>query len=296
MNTDVLEDSSWDIALQRARSALDPNAELVRVVRSAWTGTPSLNDCSRGLRLATVPFSAVIEAAQMLEASVSTIEAAISTLSFKGAATVAAINFTSSSIARQCASPRLQDLILQQMIDQIEVGYHFGVIAEDIGPDTGMLLGFGQALGAALLLAASNSSPGDAKALFEGSETPSAQLRRFGCEPYQVASLALQRLGFGPSTASAAVMSLGNFSREVPANDPRVKTWWAASEWINALARGERTPSRRSSALQYPDLLFDIETQTAIPLHLEALYTSVDAVLTQHSVWTWHLAESPHSN
>jgi hypothetical protein len=220
-------------------------------------------------------------------------EAAISTLSFKGAAAVAAINFTSSSIARQCASPRLQRFILQQLIDHVEVGYHFGVLAEDIGPETGILLGFGQAIGAALLLTNSTATLTEAKVIFEGTTTPAASLKQFGCEPYQVASLALQRLGFGPTTASAAAMPLGNFSREVAADDPRVKAWWAASEWINALGHGQRIPRRRSSALQYPDLVFDSQTQSTIPLHLEALYTSVDAVLTHHSSWTWHLVELP---
>lgn len=296
MSADVLGDSSWDTALQRAHAALTPNGDLVRLVRNSWTGTMSLKDCIQGLQLATVPAMAVIEAAQILESSVSTIEDAITTLSFKGAATVAAVHFTVLSIARQCTSSRLQNYIAQQLIDQVEVGYHFGVIAEDIGPETGILLGFGQSIGSALLLATSNASLAEAKTIFEGTNTPAAYLKQFSCEPYQVASLALQRLGFGPSMASAAVMSLGNFSREVPSGDPRVKGWWAASEWINALGRGQRIPGRRSSALRYPELVFDSQTQATVPLHLEALYASVDKVLSKHSSWTWHLVESPSSS
>jgi hypothetical protein len=256
----------------------------------------SLKDCIQGLQLATVPAMAVFEAAQILESSVSTIEDAITTLSSKGAATVAAVNFTALAISRLCQSPRLKSFILQQLIDQVEVGYHFGVNADDIGPETGILLGFGQSIGAALLLATSNASLVEAKAIFERTSTPAAYLKQFSCEPYQVASLALQRLGFGPSMASAAVISLGNFSREVPSDDPRVKGWWAASEWITALGRGQRVPRRRSSALQYSELVFDSQIQSTLPLHLEALYASVDKVLYEHSSWTWHLVESPSSS
>jgi hypothetical protein len=295
MSANILIDASWDNALRLAQTSLTPPGDLLRVVRSAWTGSPSAREFAYGLHRASIPPRAIIEAGRVLDPNCDSVEAAVNALGYKGAATVAAICFTSTAITRKCSSERVSSYVLQQMIDQVEIGYHFGVSADLIGPDAGTLLGFGQSLGSALMVASGVSALSDAREILEGSRDVSDCLSQFGCEPYQVASLALQRLGFGPSLAYAAVMALGNFTREVGSSDEAVKGWWAASEWISALKNGERAPKRKSSARQFPDLLNDTPKDGEPPLHLQALYSSIDSVRLKHSSWVWHLDSTEFS-
>ena len=173
------------------------------------------------------------------------------------------------------------------MTDMIEIGYHFGLSAESIGPDTGMLLGFSQSLGPALMVASRDLTWTQAKALVENPQDASLDTCLFGCEPYQVASLALQRLGFGPALATGAVMALGNLNISPPRSDPFIESLWAASEWIAALSRGLSAPKRKSSRLLFADLLFDAVADASPPIHLQALLDSVNAVRADHSSWSW---------
>ncbi len=294
MNSDILGDSSWDTALRLARSGLLPPGDLVRLVRNSWTDRISVKEFVRGLHLSAIPHDAVIKAAQVVDPSVVRIDSAVSLLGFRGAATVAAICFTCSALSRRCGSERTRDSVLQYIIDSIEIGYHFGVSAEAIGPDAGMLLGFGQSVGPALLITSFAPTAADLMSVVSRSKEPVTYLNEFGCEPYQVASLALQRLGFGSHLATAAVMALGNFTLEFIPADGAVSGWWAATEWIDALARGERTPTRKSSANYFPELLCGHSPETEVPLYMQALLSSIDSVRERHSAWTWHLcAEMP---
>jgi len=288
MNADLLGDSSWDTALGVVRAGLVPPGDVVRLVRNAWTGTTTLREFTISLHLALIPSTAIIEASQLIEPSSTTLNTAISSLGFKGAATVAAIRYTCGTLSSQSASERINSLVMQSIIDSIEIGYHFGLSAESIGPEAGILLGFSQSIGAALLILSTDVGVSEAKAILEREHTADSCREQFGCEPYQVASLALQRLGFGPSVASAAVMALGNTKLELFPADPTLRAWSAASEWINAFSRGARAPRRKSSLLLFPDLLRPENPDMPIPLHLEALLEGINSVRTAHSTWTWH--------
>jgi hypothetical protein len=86
-------------------------------------------------------------------------------------------------------------------------------------------------------------------------------------------------------------MALGNLNHQPISTDSNFLNWWAASEWIDALARGAFTPKRKRSTNQFPDLINLLPPETDPPLHLQALYSSIDLVRSKHSSWSWHLVE-----
>jgi hypothetical protein len=291
MNADLYGDPSWDTALKVAHKYLAPPSLLVRLVHNSWKGSISLKEFLHALQVASIPPSPFVRAAQLIEPSVNAVETAVEKLGFKGASSIAAVHFACGAIVTKCESERLRTMVLQRIMDSIEIGYHFGLSASAIGPDTGILIGFAQSIGSALLVLSSNASSADAKPLLEGSLSQRECLARFDCEPYQVSSLALQRLGFGPEFASAAVMALGNLNHELVTSNPLVRDWWAASDWISALIAGKERPKRKSSASHFPELLKGIEQTSEIPLHLSMLSENVQNVRSQHSTWTWYVPQ-----
>jgi hypothetical protein len=236
------------------------------------------------------PNAALVRAAQLLDDTIADREPAVTKLGFKGAASVAAVHFTCTSIAAKCRTEELRALVLQKIMDSIEIGYHFGLSTSTIGPETGVLIGFAQSVGGALLVVDNPSSIDEALRVLNFTLSPRELVQTFDCEPYQVSSLALQRLGFGPSFASAAVLALGHLNHELVTKDEMVRDWWAACDWISALIAGEKHPRRKSSADRFPELLHQAEQPSKIPLHLQALTSSIETVRNAHSRWNWHTA------
>lgn len=288
MNADLYDDPSWGKALAVAQEYLAPPGALVGLVRNSWRGLMSSQDFIQTLNVATIPTEPFIRAAQLNDPSITEIEAAVAALGFKGSASVAAVHFACGAIGAQCPSERLRRAVLQHIMDSIEIGYHFGLGAAAIGPDTGTLIAFAQAVGPALLAIKYASSPVDARPILSESLSPQESVERFECEPYQVSSLALQRLGFGPEFASAAVMALGNLNHEMVTSNPLVRDWWAASDWISALMKGHPMPARKNSRVHFPELADICKSAAELPLHLQMLTSQVESVRKKHSSWVWY--------
>lgn len=288
MNAELYGDPSWDKSLAVVQEYLSPPGALVRLVRNSWRGSITSQDLIQALNVASIPTTPFIRAAQIYDPAITEVEGALATLGFKGAASVAAVHFACNSIISHCKSERLHRAVLQHIMDSIEIGYHFGLGAAAIGSDTGTLIGFAQSIGPALLATKCAPSPVEARTILSGSLSQHEALARFECEPYQVSSLALQRLGFGPEFASAAVMALGNLNHELVTTNLLVRDWWAASDWIAALLNGEKRPRRKSSLDQFPELAELSKSVSELPLHLELLTTQVANVRESHSSWSWH--------
>jgi hypothetical protein len=288
MNADLYDDPSWGKALAVAHEYLAPPGALVRLVRNSWRGAISSQDFIQTLQVAPIPTAPFIRAAQLNDPSITEIEAAVASLGFKGSASVAAVHFACGAIIAQCSSERMRRTILQHIMDSIEIGYHFGLGASAIGPDTGTLIAFAQSIGPALLAIKCASTPLEAKPILSGVLSQRESLERFECEPYQVSSLALQRLGFGPEFASAAVMALGNLNHEMATSNPLVRDWWAASDWISALMNGRAAPARKSSRTHFPELADFCKSVAELPLHLQMLTAQVENVREKHSEWAWY--------
>jgi hypothetical protein len=236
----------------------------------------------------------IIRAAQLIDPQVRELEASIATLGFRTASAVAAIHFISQQLITRTSSERIWMPITRHMMNSIEIGYHFGVSATALGPDSGLLIGFAQALGASLLLSIGVKDLAEVRTLLRDGATNNEFLSKFECEPCQVSSLTLQRLGFGLDLSSASVMAVGNLNYADSSNDPVVKDWRAASDWIYSLTHGRRTPSRSESAKRFAELVPPEGSGSALPLHLQSLYTQVDAIREMHSTWTWHLPMSTY--
>jgi hypothetical protein len=291
MHADPYSDPTWDKALNVARKCLTPPSILARLVHNSWTSSISMKEFLYALDTMSFPSAAFIQAAQLLDESISSREPAVTKLGFKGAASVAAVHFACGAIAAKCKAGELRNLILQKLMDSIEIGYHFGLSTTAIGPETGVLIGFAQRIGGALLITDGLPPVADAQSVLNSTLSRHELIHAFGCEPYQVSSLALQRLGFGPEFASAAAFAIGHLNHELVTKDQMVRDWWAASDWISALIAGEERPKRRSSAEHFPELRYSAEASCEIPLHLQALASSIGSVRDSHSHWNWHVAQ-----
>ncbi len=248
-----------------------------------------MKDFLTSFTMSRIDPSCVVRAAQLIDKDIQELEPAISTLGFPSASAVAAVNFISQGLITKTSSERIWMPITRHMMNSIEIGYHFGSSASALGPDSGLLIGFAQALGSCLLLSAGVKDLAEVRTLLRDGATTGEFLARFECEPCQVASLTLQKLGFGLDLSSAAVMAVGNLNYADTSNDPVVKDWRAASDWIYSLTHGRRTPSRAESANRFTELIPGDGSSSAIPLHLQSLYAQVDAIREMHSTWTWHL-------
>jgi hypothetical protein len=253
-----------------------------------------MKDFTTSLNMSRIDPSCVIRAAQLIDPETKELEAAVNILGYRSASAVVAIHFVSLQLITKTSSERLWMPITRHLMNSIEVGYHFGVAAAALGPDSGMLIGFAQALGACVLLSIGVKDLADVRTLLRDGATNNEFLGRFECEPCQVASLTLQKLGFGLDLSSAAVMAVGNLNYADASNDPVVKDWRAASDWIYSLTHGRRSPSRVESAKRFAELVPPDTSSAEMPLHLQFLYKQVDAIREMHSTWTWHLPGSSY--
>lgn len=248
-----------------------------------------MKDFTSSFNMSRIDQSCIIRAAQLVDPEVRDLEPAIETLGYRSASAVAAIHFISLGLITKTSSERIWMPITRHMMNSIEIGYHFGVSATALGADSGLLIGFAQALGASILLSVGVKELQEVRTLLRDGATTNEFLTRFECEPCQVASLTLQRLGFGLDLSSAAVMAVGNLNYADTSNDPVTKDWRAASDWIYSLTHGRRAPSRSESARRFPELIAPEGPPSNVPLHLQSMYAQVDAIREMHSTWTWHL-------
>lgn len=288
MNADLYYDQSWETARNVAKECLSPPSALSRLIRNSWNGSMTAKGIVEilvGIPLPPTPF---IRAAQLFDPAAADLESSIGALGFRGAASVAAVYFSCAALTSLGDSERARAATLQSVADSIEIGYHFGLSASPIGPDVGILIGFAQSIGPALLSLRHRLSAEEARNVMRGAIPSTQLLAQFECEPYQVSALALQRLGFGVDFASAATMALGNPNMELISNNADANAWSAASEWISALILGRAKPRRHCAAAYFPDLSAAESEGTELPLHLQMLNSCVDAVRDGHSAWTWH--------
>lgn len=247
MDTILDTDSSWDKALHLVQQSLSPAPGLTRLVRVSWTGEISAEEFIRGVHLSRVPPSCLVSAASDTGEPAKSLEAAISQMGHRRASLVLAITATCFEIIASRDQDRSWSPIVRELMNSIEIGYHFGMCADSIGPDHGMLIGFAQRLGISLLLGSYSRQRIDPLTCRQAYQSPREFFAGYECEPYQVCSLALQRLGFGPDIAAAAAMAIGKLNVDLHSTDPFIKDWSAAGDWISSLTLGCKTPRRGTS-------------------------------------------------
>ncbi len=295
------KDTSWERALDVVRGTLRVPSPLSTLIRGSFAGIISPRDFTRLLGFPGCNSTALVRAARLQpvkeQPDAAELEAAVEQLGVRPAAVMLSINFVCQSVLDSSPPEKLWTPVLKEMMNNIEVGYHFGLSAESLGPDRGMLVGFSQWAGSAILL---GRAPREFSQLLDaGFSSRYKQLEVFGCEPYQAGSLALQQLGFGADIATAAAVSVGDLQTGLVNVDPDVRTWRAARRWVTALSNGENYPSDKASQEAFPELVLPVMAelgQDATPTHLSMLFDSVAEVRKNASRWTWHLPKATYED
>ena len=127
MEAEVHKDASWDVAHAVTKEWLAPPSVLSGLVRRCWGGSISQPELIALLNSAAVPERSLVSAGQLIDPQASNLTAALTALGARGAAAVAAIYFSCSSIAGSMTSAHASTTILQGITDTIEIGYHFAL-------------------------------------------------------------------------------------------------------------------------------------------------------------------------
>ncbi len=294
-------DTSWERALEAVRSTVRVPSALSTLIRGSWRGLLGPKDFMRLLGFPGCNSAVLLRAAQLGSAretpEAAEVEAAVEALGVRASAVTLAINFVCQSVLEAAPPDRVWAPVLKDLMSEVEVGYHFGLGAQGFSAEQGMLVGFSQWAGIAVLL---GTHPREFAAWFEakeGSCPRSETLSSFGCEAYQAGSLVLQQLGFGPDVATAAAIAVGDLQAGLVDLRPEVATWRAAHRWVSALHSGERYPLSPEAQAEFPQLMPPVMCELgrdALPAHLTMLYESVNRVRETRSEWTWHLPKATY--
>jgi hypothetical protein len=295
------KDTSWDRALDAVRTTLHVPAALSTLIRGAWGNNITPKDFFRLLGYPGSNSACLVRAAESTQeceplTSID-VEGAIEKLGVRTAAVTVAVSFVCQSMLESAPPEKVWLPVLKRLMSDVEIGYHFGMSAERLGTEEGILVGFSYWAGLAVLL---GRHPREFAELFKsGDLNVSKQLvtEAFGCEAYQAGSLALQQLGFGPDVATAAAIAVGDLRTDLVQVKPEVATWRAARLWISALGRGELYPTDESAQQAFPELIPPVLYELGrneLPLHLSMLYQHINQVREVHSAWTWHLPRATY--
>lgn len=294
-------DTSWERALDAVRSTLRVPSALSTLIRGSYAGIIMPKDFMRLLGFPGCNSAALVRAAHMQPAkeqpNTEELEAAVDQLGVRSAAVMLSINFVCQSVLDSSPPEKLWTPIMRDMMNEVEVGYHFGMSADSLGPEAGMLVGFSQWAGLAVLLGRNHRDFSDW--IDAGSPERSQQLMAFGCEAYQAGSLVLQQLGFGADIATAAAISVGELQAGLIEASPKIQTWRAARQWVRALSNGENYPADKASQEAFPELILPVMSELgrdATPEHLAMLFETVAKVRNEKSRWTWHLPKPSYED
>lgn len=289
MNSSSEIDASWDRALEVIQGSLSPNSGLARLTRLAWNTPISNRDFASIFGLTGLSTTPIIRAAQYFDPSLDTLDRALSYMGARMTAFVASVHFSTQEVLHSPRPDRVLDAAIKHLMNHIETGYHLGMTSDAIGPEVGMLIGFSQAIGTSILASRVPRDFDDPNSLLNLKASPQLFLTTFGCEPHQVSSLALQRLGYGSELASNAAVAFGRSPIASREGSSDLALWRAGADWISAFLYGQKQPASSRSLALFPELLPPTNDQEC-SVHLSMLYQQIDEICTKSSTWSWHLA------
>lgn len=283
---------TWEEAFKAVHHSFTIPSNLPGIVRASWLGTISTSEFVHALSVPGYAPQCLLRAAHIVKngekIKAAEVKAAVEVLGVRASATILAINTICEATLDSGPAARVWTPLFREMMSEIEIGYHFGSSAEPIGFEKGMLVGFSRLAGLAVLLASHQAVFSDWYQRTKGSCTPEEAIATFGCEPYQVSSLLMQRLGLGPGIAMGAAVTLGSLNPSVIEEKPTIETFKAAFHWVHALKAGLRRPGDEAALKLFPELS-ELTQCEVLPAHLEILFEEVQRIRNEHSVWTWHL-------
>ena len=291
MQTTMSRDT-WGEAQKALHNSLTIPSNLSSLVRGSWARTTTPDEFVHALSIPGYSPRCLLRAAHIVaghdKIRASEIVAAVETLGVRASAIIIAINTICEATLDSGPAARIWTPIFKEMMSEIEIGYHFGSSTSSVGFEEGMLIGFSRLAGLAILLASHPATFTDWYHRTGGAGSSEDAIATFGCEPYQVSSLLLQKIGLGPDVALGAAVTLGALHPSVIEAKPVIQTWQAAFHWVQALKAGYRRPANIASRDFFPELAEHVESEV-LPVHLEMLFEEVGKLRGGHSLWTWHL-------
>ncbi len=287
------KDPTWNTARGIVSRCLLVPENLIYLVRTGWSMGIDLPEFKKLIAFSGLNPACLVNAAGLptdgRRPRVQVLEKAIETLGIRYSIVVLAINATVRSILKSKPTVGWRKL-LEAMMTDIEIGYNFGARAGEIGVESGVLAGFAKNAGLGLLMAYDMQAFKkylDLQRRF-GRVGSAAFEDLFGCEPYQVSALLVQRLGFGVTPAIGTACGLSNLRTKQIKLPLEVHQWQGAYSWIDALREGRDYPAEVEVRNLFPALKPYPDRKTKNPI-LEMLYVEVVKVRREGSSWTWHL-------
>jgi hypothetical protein len=290
-------DPTWECALELVRNTLDIPSVLPPLVKNSWAGIYETKDFMHGMGFPGSSPRALMRAAEVAsdtaQETPADVARAVSILGVQYSSVVVAINFVCRAALLQRPPEALWAPLFRDMMTAIEVGYHFGCRAADIGAAGGALMGFSRTAGRSVLLAHDVKRFSHWCSSESGDVSRRKALELFGCEPYQVGALTIQQLGFGPEMALAVALASGHLHHELIEVVPTVSRWKAAFHWIDALQRGAPFPDDSESRIAFHHLLQAAGPGEPTDSRTD-LHTQLAQLARNSSSWLWHLPKGSY--
>lgn len=291
-------DPTWAKALTIVQNQFQLSASTWSLIRSSWNGSLSQREYVHMLGFSRMNLLCLIDAAGLLKEKqtldASLLDQSLRTLGMRLSAVVLGVNYCCQTVLLK-KPPPLWRKIFQEMMTRIEIGYHFGSKVGSLGVEGGSLIGFAHMAGQAILLAENQTA---FKKWFHTQPEGSAPfpVNVFGCEPYQAGAFVLQQLGYGHEVAIGAALGSGRVDMKRVEADERIRAWYAAYLWIEALRQGRNFPAATEVRQAFHEIAPGRDSTAPTNLNLEVLYTAVAKIRSAGSIWTWHLPRPGYSD
>ena len=292
ISLEALEEDSWEVAFNAVASSIRIPQNLPHIMRTSWQGVVDNAEFIRLLASPGLSTKCLLRAANLPQlnetAQAPELQAAVDILGAKASAVVLAINYICERTLDSGPPNRVWAPLFKEMMSEIEIGYHLGLSVDRVGHDQGMIVGFSRLAGLAVLLRKFPEAFTDWYLETNGIGSAESALRAFGCEPYQVSSILMQHLGLGTEVALATASTIGGLSTVAVELHPKMQTWTATYQWLQALKNGHEAPACEQSRLTFQELL-PTAAEAPVPEHIRFLLEQVGEVRRASSLWTWHL-------
>ena len=280
---------TWRQAGETVRKLLNVPTHVAGLFRAGWMGQAQPKETIKVLGFSRLNPACLLNAAGLHSSESNPegadIEHSLQILGPRFSSVVLAVNL----LCRQVLAtkpPLLWRKIFEEMMTSIELGYRIGSRVFDLGVHGGSLAGFALNAGHALLLASQPRLYRD----WTNSQKAGVRMSEadfFGCSAYQVASLAVQQLGFGHQIAIGIACGGGGIREASFKMTDEILFWKAAYLWVEALRSGKQAPADRSVAGVFSEL--SRERQGDKNSLLEVICTETGSLRQTPSNWTWHL-------
>jgi hypothetical protein len=286
-------DRTWQNALEIVQSSVETPSAVPTLIRNSLSGLYGTTDFMHAAGFSGWNPRCLLRAANLPsegdDITAADVAQAVDRLGVRTAAVVAGINFSCTQVLRSDPPAALWQRVFREMMTEIQVGHLFGAHASELGVDGGMVLGFVRCAGLAILLASRPREFAEWHAATQGVDSAHMAIEAFGCESYQVGSLLLQQLGFGPEVAIATAVAVGKLSCEVIESTPNIQRWKAGYAWVKTLSMGLSVPRDKAARDFFTSLTPQANADLAHPKQLEELYSSIGRIRRGGSSWVWHL-------